>query len=332
MSVFGPNQVGELIIAKSADVTKTAAQVIDGGTSDGEVGVVSPGGANAGSGTGCKLIQKTASGYEFSDVIKNGQVESIKGLKFEAEAGKEVTVAGFTGTPKANATYEVLVRVMSDGTSLSPENFRIIPGFYVTDGNSVTNQTIAESIVSSLEKAHALEGSKEFAFAAVDNGGDDYSITVTGKIQTGKPATDIARPIEFEVQVAVKSNSIDPDSGLQEEYNILSATTTADSTAGTGTGKYVANYEWFTKGYKYEVYRDRAFPAGFDTPYYANYAGEYDLIEVSYYSQRNSTNVERQYKQLTIAVEKGAGTGYTDINAIGNKIAAATGASYDALS
>jgi hypothetical protein len=302
MSVFGPNQVGELIIG-TAVAAETKASTFVATASDKEIQIVPKNGSALAAGKDFYAVQKTTDdasvlGYEFSDKIGATSVESISLGAYVAEAPKEVSVSGFTGAVKPNSTYEVMVRLYNDGGSLSVENFRIIPGFYVTGASGDTNTQIVNGIVDSLNRTEALSGSKNFTFANVSNN----KITIVGKVQKGSPAKNQASPIEFDVQVAVKSNSVDQTTGLPEIYNVLTVTVDESGTPGVGTGKYVANYEWFTKGVKYEAYRDSGYPVNFDTPYYANYNGAYNIIEISYFSQRNSTNVERQYKNLSIAV------------------------------
>ena len=52
------------------------------------------------------------------------------------------------------------------------------------------------------------------------------------------------------------------------------------------------------------------YPADFfdRTPFYTKKSGLYNVIQIVYFSPRKETSVERQYKVLTILVEKAANT------------------------
>ncbi len=91
---------------------------------------------------------------------------------------------------------------------------------------------------------------------------------------------------------------------------VLTTTQTVAPNPGNGTGKWATNYEYWTKGIKYDPTREFGWPANFAnrTPYYASVTGLYNVIQVIYYAPRTETSVERQYKVLTIIVDKGTDT------------------------
>ena len=310
MAVFSPNQVGELIVGNAVASETTAATFVTS-ASDKEIKVLSKDGTAPASGAPFYVLQKTSGtasknlNYEFTDVIGANKVESVTVGEYKAAVAKEVTVSGFTVAPRVNTTYEVLVRILEDGGSLSVENFRILNGFYVTgnDVTGITNDIIIDGIISNLEKSQEKEGSDSFTF--VKSG---TSIVVTEVLKASDPARDIADPVVFEVQAYIKSNNPNQATGAISVYSDLTATVTTAGNVGVGTGKGIANYEWFTKGYKYEVYRDTGYPANFNTPYYAqDQTKTYNVINIIYFSENNVVGVEKQYKQLTIAVEVTAG-------------------------
>ena len=306
MAVFSPNQVGELIVG-NAVASETTASAFISSASDKEIKVLSKDGSAPASGAPFYVLQKTSGkasknlNYEFTDVVNANKVESVTLAAYSPAVAKVVTVSGFTVAPRVNTTYEVLVRILEDGGSLSVENFRILNGFYVTgdDVTGVTNDIIIDGIISNLQKSQEKEGSDSFTF--VKSG---TSIVVTEVLKDSDPARDIADPVVFEVQAYIKSNNPNPATGAISVYSDLTSTVTTAGNVGVGTGKGIANYEWFTKGYKYEVYRDTGYPANFNTPYYAqDQTKTYNVINISYFSENNVVGVEKQYKQLTIAVD-----------------------------
>lgn len=302
MSVFSPNQVEELIIG-NAVATETTVPTFIATASDKEIKVLSADGSAPALGKDFKLLQLTAGdsakglNYEFSDVIKASKVDKVILKTYAAEVQKAVTVSGFTGNVVANTTYAVELRLYNDGGTLSPENFATVTGYYVT-GASVaaeTAATIRDGVLKSLNANLTKRGA--FEVVAVAAGAD---ITITGKVQKVVPGKITGRQIEFEVTGKQFLNS----SILKENLGLLIVTVNAKNYPGAGTGKYAVNLEWFTKGYKYEVYRQTGYPADFATPYYASIAGVYNVIHIKYFSDRQSPTIEKQNKVLTILVDK----------------------------
>lgn len=306
--MFGPNQVGELIIGNSA-ATDATVQAFVTTAADKSIRVYSEDGTAAAAGVPFYVVQKTAGdaakglNYEFSDVVDPRNVEKVTVKAYAAEVQKAVSVSGFAtaGSIVANTTYEVEIRLYNDGGSLSPENFAIIQGFYVT-GDSVaaeTSSTIRDGVLASLNKNLIKRGNFEFVTAAVSTTG----FTITGKAQNVVAGKIIGKQIEFDVLAKSYPNAYDVTK-ITQNTGYITATVTATANPGSGTAKSAINYEWFVKGYKYEAYRQTGYPADFNTPYYASAAGVYNTIQIKYFEQRKETSVERQYKVLTIMVDK----------------------------
>ena len=303
MSVFAPSQVEELIIG-NAVATETTVPTFIATASDKEIKVLSADGSAPTLGKDFKLLQKTAGdsakglNYEFSDVIQADKVDKVILKTYAAEVQKAVTVSGFTGNVVAETTYAVELRLYNDGGTLSPENFATVTGYYVTGASvvGITDQIIQDGIIASLNANLTKRGAFEVVVATVNAN----SFTITGKAQTVVPGKITGRQIEFDVTAKQFLNS----SILHENLGLLTVTVNAQNYPGAGTGKYAVNLEWFTKGYKYEVYRQTSFPADFNTPYYASIGGVYNVIHIKYFSERQSPTVEKQNKVLTILVDK----------------------------
>ncbi len=308
MSTFSTNQVENLIIG-NAVASETAIGTFLSGASDQEIQVVAADGAsNVASGSDFKVLQKTSASsplnYEFSDVIEADKVVSVNLGAYQAEAGKSVTVTGFSGTLQANATYEVFVRIMEDGGTLSPENFRFLYGNYVAGSTVPTAAAVTAGIVETLQKSADASNPGEFTISESSG----VSVTVAANVLPANPAKSPQRPIYFDVQVAVKSNGYDPNTGIPTTYSILSTTVNNEAFPGVGTSKYVRNLEWFTKGFNNEVYRQTAYPADFNTPYYAETTDGYNMIHIRFKKSRISPTVEEQNAVLSIAVKMTPGT------------------------
>lgn len=307
MSVFGPNQVEELIIG-DAVATETTAATFIASASDNEIKVLSADGTAPATGENFKLLQKTAAsgeaigGYEFSDVVKADKVANVILKEYSAEVLKTVLVEGFDGNVVANTTYSVEIRMYNDGGSLSPENFSIVSGYYST-GASVTGITAAiirTGIVDSLNYNLDRRGGSEFVITTPTV--TETDIRIAGASQAVVAGKIIGRMIEFDVT----AKQFDDTAVNHENLGLLSVTEESSNNPGTGTGKYAVNLEWFTKGYKYEVYRQTGFPADFTerTPFYASSGSTYNAIHIKYKDSRISPTVEEQPRVLTILVVK----------------------------
>lgn len=310
--MFGPNQVGELIIGNSA-ASETTIQTFVSTSADKSLRVFTDNGTAVAANVPFKLFQKTAGdagkglNYEFSDTIDPKFVERVTLKAYAPEVQKTVVISGFTGNVLANHTYEVEIRLYNDGGSLSPENFAIIQGFYVT-GASVaaeTATTIRDGLLSSLNKNLVRRGNFEFVTTAT--GGGTPTITIAGKFQNVVPGKIIGKQIEFDVLAKVYQN-IQDLTQPQQNLGLLTVATTVLPNTGSGTYKHAINYEWFVKGMKYDPARQVGYPVDFNTPYYASPTGLYNTIQIVYFSPRKETSVERQYKVLTVLVDKGTDT------------------------
>lgn len=291
MSVFGPKQVEELIVGNAVASETTIATFI-ASASDQEIKVLSADGSAPAAGEDFKVLQKTATGYEFSDVIKADKVKKVILATYSAEVQKSVTVT--VESAVANTTYAVEVRLYNDGGSLSPENFSVVTGYYKTGSAAGTVTNIRDGLLASLNANLSLRGGNEVS--ATTSSTDE--IVIAGIAQTVVPGKVIGKQIEFDVT----GKSFLETGVVLENTGQVTTAVTAQNFPGVGTGKYAVNLEWFTKGYKYEVYRQTGYPADFPYTQYTSQASNYNVIHIKYYGERNDSSVEQQEKVLTILV------------------------------
>jgi hypothetical protein len=304
--MFGPNQVGELMVG-NASATETTVPTFRASATDKELKVLSKDGTVATLGKPFYVLQKAAGipgEIEFSDKVDPKSIDKITVKAYAAEVLGAVKVDGFAaaGAVAPKRTYEVEIRVEDQ---LSPENFQLLQGYYVTGEviGSDTATTIRDGVLSSLNKNLARRGGKEFT--AVANG---TGILITEKFQNNTPGRIDGRKLLFTVRGKVFENV--PTNGQTSNLGFLVATQTVAPFPGNGTGKWATNYEYFVKGMKYDANREFGYPANFAslTPYYASKGGIYNVIQIKYFAARTETSVERQYKVLTIILDKGTDT------------------------
>jgi hypothetical protein len=302
MSIFGTNQVEEVIIGNAVATEGTVA-TFKASASDKEIKALAIDGGAAAEGKLFYLLQKTGGDagkgldFEFSDKIDPKKIERIVLKEYAAEVQKSVEVTGFAGNVKANTTYAVHIRLYNESGSLSTENFRILSGYFSTgsDVSGVTADDVRDGIVASLNAELESRGASEFVISTAAD-----KITITGKYQKVVAGKITGRQIEFDVQTKV----LDEANG-GENLGLLSTNVVAGNYPGNGTAKQVLNKEWFVKGFKYAPYRDTDIH-GFDTPFYVNNSGIYNAVHITYKTSRISPTVEEQPRSLIIFVEKAA--------------------------
>lgn len=302
--MFGPRNVGELAVG-NAYATETTVATFISGASDKELKVLSADGTVVGANKPFYVLQKTAGdaakglNYEFTDVINPRHVERVTLAEYAPEVLKAVKIDGFAtaGVVAAQRTYEVEIQIESD---LSPENFEKIQGYYVTGEvlGADTATTVRNGVLTSLNKNLARRGNGEFTAVA-----DGTGILITEKYQDNIPGKIPGKKLRFDVVGKVFNNVAN---GYNSNLGLLTSTVTVQPSPGNGTGKFATNFEWFVKGYKYDRDRGTGYPADFmdRIPFYTSKSGVYNTIQVIYFTPRTETSVERQYKVLTILVDK----------------------------
>jgi len=331
MSIYGGNNLTEAIIAKGL-ASETATGAFISSATDGEVQLVAADGGAPGEGKKFKVLQKATGavgGFEFSDVIEPSMITKVAIAKHSAEVQKSVSITGFDGNARANTTYLVHVKLYSDSAVNSVDNWDLIVGSYVTGAVVPSATDIRDGLVASLNANLAKRGGGELVITTPDTSGTD--IVITGAEQGVVKGKMVGRMIEFGVTAKV----FDEGAEVSENLGLLTVTTLAENHVGVGTGKYAVNFEWFTKGFKYEAYRQTGFPADFSerTPYYADINEEYSVITIAYKTSRTSPGVEEQPRSLTILVADGAAndSAVALTNSIVARLEAFTGADYGDL-
>lgn len=313
--IYSPKNVGKLIFG-GALATETTAKTFRAGADIGEVQVLSADGTDAALGKKFKIVEKRSAkpnGIQVSDQIEVDKITKIVARKYAPAQNKIVVVSGFTGTPEANVTYRVSIRLYDH--IQSPENFRHIHGFAVTGKTVGTYVDILDEIKANLDSTLKREYTSEDFTITVDSGAG--TLTVTALDQEYVQGKNQGSQLLFEVETSVKENC-PTDLCSNGTLNLLTVTTTQENDPGNGVGKNVANLEYFLNGYETTDYgREVGFPVNFNFSPKAVVGGEYNTLQIAFFSQRDSVNVERQHKELNIVFEESAGTTKVEqINAV----------------
>lgn len=310
--IFSPRNVGKLIFGGPL-AAETTTNDFRASADNGEVQVVSADGTAVALGKDIKILSKTdasVTGIDRSEKIEVGKVNSIKVAQYAAAVNKSVEISGFTGTVLANVTYRVSIRKYDH--IQSPENFRHIHSFAVTGANVGTYADILTELKANFDAALMRENAGSEFDVAIDTGAGTMTITALDQPYVqGKEQGD---QIQFDIEVSVRDNC--PADLCTNGYNdVLTVTELAGNNPGQGTGKAVANLEYFLEGYENADYgREVGFPANFNFSPKVDLAGEYNTVIISYYSQRDYTNVERQHRELVVVFNEPGGA-FADVNA-----------------
>jgi len=331
MSIYGGNNLMEVMIAKGL-ASETTTGTFIGAATDGEVQLVAADGGAPATGKKFKVLQKAAGasgGFEFSDVVEPSKIDKVTIKKYAPEVQKSVRITGFDGNALANHTYLVHVKLYSDSAVNSRDNWDLITGSFVTGAVAPTATEIRDGIVASLNANLTKRGGGELVITTPN--ASETDILITGAVQNPVAGKIVGRMIEFDITAKVVAEG----DIVSENLGLLVATIEAQNHPGVGTGKYAVNVEWFTKGFKYEAYRQSGFPADFTerTPFYADLAEEYSVITIAYKTSRISPSVEEQPRTLTILVADGAAndSAVALTNSIVARLEAFTGATYEDL-
>lgn len=298
--IYSPKNVGKLIFGgpEAAEVT---SKTFRSAASAGELKILSADGTDVASGVNFKVFSKNADGtLNVSDTIDPNKVVKVSVKEYEAEVPKEVT-ATFGGAVRDGATYRVSIRKYDH--IQSPENFRHVHAFYVTsdtataDGETIAN--IIDELDANLQTALERENSQsEFTISNTAT-----TLVITAKNQTYVQGKKQGDQIQFDIESSVKPNAYDTLATPNFNGDITTAITQAPN-PGSGTGKGVANLEYFLNGYETTDYgREVGYPANFDFSPNASSAGLYNSVQLAFYSEREYTNVERQHKELTVVFD-----------------------------
>lgn len=309
-SIVSPKNVGKLIIA-DALATETTNSTFNATASVNEVAIIKANGAAAEAGKPFKIIVKkdtSLTGVDFSDTIDPKQIDYVKAVAYEAEVPKIITVSGFSGTVKANATYRVSIRKYDH--IQSPENFRHVHGFVVTKvGNTLTYSDVLNQLRDNLNTALAKENASKEIVVSVSG----TTLVFTGQVQgfyLGKGFGDV---VDFDVEVSVKDNSPATLAEAGTSYDILTVATTQGAKEGKGTGKQIALAEYSLKGYENGDYsREVGFPNNFNVDYQADKNGTYNTVIIGFHKDRDGVNVERQFKEVSVVFNEDAVSTVTD--------------------
>lgn len=141
------------------------------------------------------------------------------------------------------------------------------------------------------------DGGTSGSEATIDGTDAEAALVITAKSQPYEAGKKFARPLEFDVTF---------DAG--DETATVEVSTAPHP--GRGTGKKVAEMEWFLRGFRGDQYRGQHFPYNWNTSTktLSDPDGTYNTVEVAHFINGDGMNEIKMPKELTIAVDEDPGT------------------------
>ena len=79
----------------------------------------------------------------------------------------------------------------------------------------------------------------------------------------------------------------------------------AAPTVLNNVGKKIADLEYFTHGWRGDMFRNVGWPRAINTKYMVDPASSYDLIDIHYFYQGTGVSVQQSEKEITLVVPAG---------------------------
>jgi len=275
MSIYGDKQFRKVYV-KTAVMGTASARATPDLLADGEVQAFRADGADeAAAGERFKIFTNIGGVIESSDAIDPANVIVSKLTPYVADQNKVMTIT--IPTPVVGQSFEVRLLVKDFGMTSAWD--------YVTIyGQFIAEDTVAANVATGLAAAINASIAKysNVTIAATTSTAD---LILTGSNTDYKLFQFDGKPIDFEVSLLQPSE--------------VAAVLTTPIIQGKGEGYDVANLEHFSKMVTGDAYA--ASEISYSPTLLADAALTYDMLEISYYSERASAPGDKQRKVITIA-------------------------------
>lgn len=279
MATYSTNQVGQFIVANAFN---------SAGTDPGTVTAVTKGGDQV----SVKFIN--ASGQTVSsDRIPIGNVRATSAKKYVAKSYRQDTISLAADNIVVGQSYALKFMFRNWGSGSAENQYLKVVGGYIAETGD-TAEDVFTAIKTLAEKAFAKEPYPTLSFA-VSGTGTNATLVITEVAQPWALGKMQGRMLDYTILfIPIVKNSIE----LIEWGTITSNT---KSNPGLGSGKDIADMEYFFLGARGDIYRNVGYPYTFNTKYLVDSSANYDVITISFYFEDEGVHVQKSEKQLYIA-------------------------------
>lgn len=276
--IYGDKQFRKVILQKAANIAARASKDL---LADGEVQAFNVAGTGlAGAGERFAVFTNVGGVITSSDIIDPAKVLNSKTVPYEARVHQVSTIT-IAGTVTPGDSWEATIRLRDYGMTSAHDYTNIYAQYIAVTSDTATE--VAAGLAASFN-ANIATHRGTVNITASSSGAD---LILTGTDTEYKVFQFDGRPHSF---VASVTNPV----------TIAEVLTTA-SEPGKGEGTEINSLEYFSKMVTGDQYANSEIK--FEAPLLADVAGTYDVIEISYYSEREIAPGDKQRKVLTIPVD-----------------------------
>jgi hypothetical protein len=285
--IYGDKQFRKVYIQTAAN---SAARASAGLLADGEVQAFNVSGTGlAASGERFKIFTNVAGVINGSDIIDPDKMLAATSVNYASDSNKVLNLA-IPATVVADASYELRLFVRDWGNKSSYDYVTVYGQYIAKAGDTPT--IIAAGLAAGLNLSLTkVTTTKVTASSSTSN------VVITGSNDDFKVFQFDGKPVDFEVSL---TNPI-----------AIEATVTTARKNGKGEGYDIKQLEHFSKMLTGDAYAESEI--SYNAPLLSDENKTYDVVEISYYSERQSAPGDKQRKVVTIAAD--ATMDVADVNA-----------------
>lgn len=249
-----------------------------------------------------------------SDIIESDKILYAKAFKYVPEVQRVDTIEVTDAVPG----QDYIIRIIFDNWGSGSAEDKYYKYAEYKAKSTDTTATIAAALAQNLIDNMSKEPSQLFDVTVAG-----AVITITSIDQPFVLGKKAGEQLVYNIQGANIQDGVD-------EYIPFTITKVAGYNPGTGTGREVANMEWFYQGERGDIYRGMGYPYNFEDKYMADPTATYNMVELGWFYAGENEAVQHSNKQITLAVPEAPGT-FAVTNALIGKINTALGTNIPAL-
>jgi len=273
--IYGDKQFRKVLTQTAANATARASADL---LADGEVQAFNVSGLGAaGAGENFKIFTNVAGVIESSDLIEPAKVLKSSTSEYSAKVNQVSTVT-IAGTVTEGDSWEATIRVRDYGMTSACDYNNIYAQYVAVSGDAVAD--VAAGLAASFNQNIATHAG-EIKIVATSSTAD---LILTGTATEYKVFQFDGRPMIFVASVT--------------QPVVIAEVLTTASSVGVGEGTEMHSLEFFSKMVTGDPYVQSEI--SYNVPILADSTLTYDVIEISYYSERLSAPGDKQRKVLTI--------------------------------
>jgi len=271
--IYGDKQFRDVYIATAANIAARASADL---LADGEVQAFNVAGTGlAAAGERFAIFTNKGGVIRSGDVIDPANVITSKTTDYVADVNKVMNVA--IPTPVVGQSFEIRLLVRDWGMKSAQDYVTVYGQFIAT---STTASDVATGLAAALNQSLAFVTTTKVAATASTS-----NVVLTGSNEDFKLFQFDGKPVDFEVSLTNPS--------------VVAGTVTTARKDGKGEGYDIKHLEFFSSMVTGDFYADSEI--SYTKDLLASESLTYDVIEISYYSERLSAPGDKQRKVVTIA-------------------------------